>query len=62
MKYLGVMLLLQIQRLKNNLMMTIMNLIETIVKKGKDFIDTITLTRKLRISRDEHLLFLEKNF
>lgn len=42
-------------------MMTIMNLIETIVKKGKDFIDTITLTRKLRISRDEHLLFLEKH-
>ena len=38
-----------------------MNLIETIIKKGKDFIDTITLTRKLRISRDEHLLYLEKN-
>ena len=38
-----------------------MNLIETILKKGKDFIDTIVLTRKLRISRDEHLLYLEKN-
>ena len=38
-----------------------MNLIETIIKKGKDFIDTIVLTRKLRISRDEHLLYLEKN-
>ena len=38
-----------------------MNLIETIIKKGKDLIDTITLTRKLRISRDEQLLYLEKN-
>lgn len=38
-----------------------MNLIETLIKKGKDFIDTVTLTRKLRISRDEHLLYLEKN-
>ena len=38
-----------------------MNLIETIIKKGKDFIDTITLMRKLRISRDEYLLGLEKN-
>ena len=38
-----------------------MNLIETIIKKGKDFIDTVTLTRKLRISRDEHILCLEKN-
>lgn len=38
-----------------------MNLIETLIKKGKDFIDTVTLTRKLRISRDEHILCLEKN-
>ena len=38
-----------------------MNLIETIIKKGKDLIDTATLTRKLRISRDEHLLRLEKD-
>lgn len=38
-----------------------MNLIETLIKKGKDFIDTVTLTHKLRISRDEHLLYLEKN-
>ena len=38
-----------------------MNLIETIIKKGKDFIDTIALTRKLRISRDERILCLEKN-
>ena len=38
-----------------------MNLIETLIKKGKDFIDTVTLTRKLRISRDEQLLYLEKN-
>lgn len=30
-------------------------------KEGKDFIDTVTLTHKLRISRDEHLLYLEKN-
>lgn len=38
-----------------------MNLIETIIKKGKDFIDTITLTRKLRICRDERLLYFERN-
>ena len=42
-------------------MTTIMNLIETIIKKGKDFIDTVTLTRKLRISRDEHILRLERD-
>lgn len=37
-----------------------MNLVKTPIKKGKDFINTVTLTHKLRISRDEHLLYLEK--